>query len=89
MAYEIKTWERDGLRGESRVLGIRVRNLKGAVAIFACLATQGLARITMAQSGTSTFWDLWRSPDRDIELDADIRTFDDLRANPRPKRRER
>lgn len=87
MAYEIETWVRDGVKGECRRHVVRPKNLEDAAAIFAVIDTAGLARVTMARSGSSVIWDLWQSDDRDIELDANLRTFDDIRTNPRPKRR--
>lgn len=87
MAYEIETWKRDGARGEYRVHVVRVRNLEDAAATFATMGTSRLARITMARSGTDTIWDLWRADDRDTDLDAETRTFDDIRTYPRAKRR--
>ena len=88
MAYEIETWKRDGAKGESRVHCVRPKNLEDAAAIFAAMNTRGLARITLARSGTSVIWDIWRSPKRDHELDADLRTFRDIRKDFRAKTRQ-
>ena len=87
MAYELELWKRDGAKGECREHVVRVPSLESAKQTFEAARREGIARITLARSGTSVIWDLWRAEDRDTELDAQERTLEDIRLLPKTKRR--
>lgn len=80
MAYEIESWLRAPNKGEERLRSWRIRNLQqGQDILKLARKDHGLCRITLARTGSEYIWDLWRSEDRDQELDASVRQLENLR----------
>ena len=86
MAYIIETWEADFPRGEFRVKMIPVTTLAQAVPVYDALPKSGLARITLARTGTTVIWDLYRGASRDMALDAPQRSLEPVKPLPEKRR---
>jgi len=86
MAYQVELWKSDRPArpiggGEVRELAYRVQRLEQAGPIVDQAKRDvryGIVRITLEDT-RGKYWDLWRHPDRDTTLDAELRTLIDLR----------